>query len=101
VNEPEEAPNAKKWVTELLKNGARQNQLAAFRIDDNFDRGYWPEDYLSEFCRAGGKIESIVTLGQPTPDWVPALGSPYGQIVESGLPTNAMAERIRAMWGWV
>src|ERR1700693_6083438 len=56
INEPDDAPSADDWTASLCSGNERRNHLTAFRIDENYDRGYWPEDYLRAFNSAGGEI---------------------------------------------
>jgi hypothetical protein len=78
---------------------SRQNVLAAFRFTvgrPSFDA----EDYLNALASSGAIVESIVTLGQTTPDWVQRYGVPYGHVVDVSVPTNRIAEQVRKYWGW-
>ncbi len=58
-------------------------------------------DYLNAFAAAGWAMESIVTLGEETPDWVKSYGAPYANIPAIYEPTNAIAHDIRQLWGWL
>lgn len=78
---------------------ARQNILAAFRFSIGRP-GYEAEEYLNELARTGATIESIVTLGQATPDWVKAYGAPTGHVVDVSVATNRIAEQVRTFWEW-
>jgi hypothetical protein len=106
INEMENAPDAVAWAetlkTDQLNSGphVRLNLLLSFRIDPELSPAYAPEAYLEQMVAGGCTIESIITLGQPTPGWVCGFGSPFADIRDVGIPTNAIAAQIRKLWGW-
>lgn len=106
VNDGADALNAgawsKWWVDYSLEHGPhyRYNGLAGFDLSDLSKQGYAAREYLNTFATAGGVIESIVTLGAGVPEWARELGVPCAALMASGVPANAVAAQLRAMWGW-
>ena len=58
-------------------------------------------DYLNAFVAAGWHMESVVTLGEPTPAWIKSYGAPYADVSLLNAPNNAIAHDIRQLWGWL
>jgi len=106
ANEGANASNAsawvKWWIDYSLEHGPhfRYNGLSGFELSEQSKQGYAARGYLESFAAAGGVIESIVTLGAATPEWVRDLGMPCAAIATAGVPANAVAGTIRSMWGW-
>lgn len=109
ANEPQNAPDANDWVADCAAPpvpagqpaivASRINILAAFRLNHGA-AGHRAVDYLNALATAGAVIESIVTLGQTTPPWVPSYGAPYAHVLDVSVPTNEIAAHVRRFWGW-
>jgi len=85
----------------VVQSAVRQNLILAFRLRFG-PKGRRPEDYVKALVEAGGTVESIVTLGETTPDWAIQIGAPYAHILDAATtPTNANAHRVRQFWGWL
>lgn len=99
-------PDADAWAKTLaddrINAGAhvRLNLLVSFLLDPSLAPNFQARSYLEKMAAAGCTLESIVTLGQPTPPWVPAFGVPFADIRDVAQPTNAIAAHVRALWGW-
>jgi hypothetical protein len=109
ANEGEDAMSPDEWVKSCIPPAvgghpnfvhARQNILAAFRFAVGPAPGFNAEDYVNALASAGAVLESIVTLGQTTPDWIPWYGAPYWHVPDVTVPTNRIAEQVREFWGW-
>ena len=106
LNDADGAPDADAWMKTLQSDQsnagahARSNLLISFRLDPELNPTYTAQAYLERMAAAGCVLESIVTLGQPTPPWVPGLGAPYADIRDVSVPTNAIAAEVRKLWGW-
>jgi hypothetical protein len=108
VNEAKQLKTPKVWVASCRPPAVsghpafthnRENILVAFRFDIG-KVSYAAENYLNEMSRVGARIESIVTLGERTPGWVPEYGVPYAHILDIDVPTAHIAEQVRQFWGW-
>jgi hypothetical protein len=101
VNEPADAPDPISWAKQINKSGG--NHLVAFRTGSGrkFGNECAPEKYLKKFLEGGGVIESLVNIGGKAPNWVKDLGCEYRQVIEHGLPSNAIAHKIRQFWKWL
>lgn len=99
-------PDADAWVKTLADDRAnagahaRLNLLISFLLDPALAPNFQARAYLEKMAAAGCVLESIVTLGQPTPAWVLAFGVPFGDVRDIAQPTNAIAARVRALWDW-
>jgi hypothetical protein len=100
INE-KNVPTPESWLARWSRSAVRQNLILAFRLRFG-PKGRRPEDYVKALVEAGGAIESIVTLGETTPDWAIQIGAPYAHILDTATtPTNAIAHRVRQFWGWL
>lgn len=99
-------PDADAWAKTLADDRvnagahARLNLLVSLLLDPKLAPNFQAEAYLERMAAAGCTLESIVTLGQPTPAWVLAFGVPFADIRDVAMPTNAIAAEVRALWGW-
>ena len=101
VNKREERSHAGILAGAVVQSAVRQNLILAFRLRFG-PKGRRPEDYVKALVEAGGTVESIVTLGETTPDWAIQIGAPYAHILDAATtPTNANAHRVRKFWGWL
>jgi len=102
VNEKLDAPTADDWIRDLEQqpgnSGIRRNMLIAVRLGRG--QPHEAETYLQAMAAAGYDLQSIVILGEPTPDWAKALGAPFSDIQDVSVPTNEIARQVRTMWGW-
>ena len=100
INE-KNVPTPESWLARWSRSAVRQNLILAFRLRFG-PKGRRPEDYVKALVEAGGTVESIVTLGETTPDWAIQIGAPYAHILDAATtPTNANAHRVRQFWGWL
>jgi hypothetical protein len=100
VNEEKDAVAPKAWVEQFTKETGPQNLIVAFRLRPA--RNSEAEDYIRELVRAGAIIESIITLGETTPDWVAKFAIPNEHIFDTKTtPTNAIAHKVRQFWHWL
>jgi hypothetical protein len=101
VNEGESAVAPKAWVEQFTKETSPQNLIVAFRLRPARNNSE-AEDYIRELVRAGAIIESIITLGETTPDWVAQFAIPNEHIFDTKTtPTNAIAHKVRQFWHWL
>lgn len=106
LNVTEGAPDAAGWMKTLNNDHqnsgthVRLNLLIGLRLDPELSPAYSAEAYLEQMAKAGCILESVVTLGQPTPSFVCALGVPFADIRDVSGPTNAIAAQVRKLWGW-
>jgi len=103
INEGPNTLPAIDWAEEVIANShqLRTNMLISLREDDNFPDERKPHAYIGTLIARGAHIESIITLGDQTPEWVKDIGAPYGHILGSAsMPANEIAQRVRNFWGW-
>jgi len=100
LNEGANPPEPSNWVRQQI-NGTkgRKNLLLSLRL--TVGHGLNAQDYIEALDKGGANIESIISLGQNTPNWVPPYGCPYGSVpVSSQTPTALTAHQVREFWGW-
>jgi hypothetical protein len=105
LNEPEDAKTADQWVTECQEHEKsygpliRRNMLIALREPIGRPAAYHARSYLYAMASAGFQLESVITLGAGTPEWVKDLGVPFISIPELS-SASRIAQRVREAWGW-
>jgi hypothetical protein len=93
-------PDPDEWVSsQSAAAPSVRNLLVSFQL--NGRSGFDAEDYVQSLDGAGADIRSIITLGAPTPAWVPPYGAPYASIPDSAItPTALTAKMVRMFWDW-
>jgi hypothetical protein len=99
VNESSPPPKPDEWLSSLPNEHHINNFLFLFQI--NGHAGHDAADYIRALECAESDIRAIVTLGEPTPPWVPPFSAPYAAVPDSAkIPTAMTADAVRTFWGW-
>lgn len=81
-----------------------RNIIAPLRYDSEVvNRRRYPsgEEYVDTLIQAGWWVKAIVSLGEPSRDWVRVSGIPNIAIPDSvAIPTNAVAASVKQALGW-
>jgi hypothetical protein len=81
-----------------------RNIIAPLRYDAAVvNRRRYPsgEEYVNTLIQSGWWVKAIVSLGEPSRDWVRVSGIPNIAIPDStSIPTNAVAASVKQALGW-